>query len=161
MKKILLFISLFLIIFVACDEKTEVIEPEVTKNSINFPFESMKNGKFIAIYRNNLKINIPITFAMAKQGEVMEDSQNYDFCPDILNLRNGIANPDWFLINFNYPIIAEDSVLNKNDHPNLISYSLPKGTYIALLMDSDECNKDQYAIFDITTNDALDMGIEQ
>ena len=148
-------------IFLSCEDDSRVFEPEVTKSSIFFPFESRDNGKFMALYRNNLKINIPITFAMAKQGEVMEDSQNYDFCPDILNLRNGIANPDWFLINFNYPIVAEDSVLNKNDHPNLISYSLPKGTYIALLMDSDGCNKDQYAIFDITTNDALDMEIEQ
>ena len=46
-------------------------------------------------------------------------------------------------------------VLNQNDHPNLISYSLPMGTYLLFLMDGIDCNENQYDVFDISTNDAL------
>ena len=111
----------------------------------------------MTIYRNYSQDTIPIVFAGISTGEVLEDSQNYDFCPDIINLRNGINDQDWFLINFNHPITPEILVANQNDHPNLVSYSLPMGTYIAFTTDSDQCSKEQYAIFDINTNDAFDL----
>ena len=156
MKKISLFISLFLIIFVSCeDSQAKIIEPKVTKNSVEYPFESIKNGKFITIYRNNTSETIPITFVMAKVNEIIPNSQDYDFCPDIIKLRNGIVNPDWFIVNFNQPIVSEASILNKNDHANQISYSLPLGTYMGTVMDAEGCNKEQYGVFDVTTNDGL------
>ena len=93
--------------------------------------------------------------AMVKSGEILVDSQNYDFCPDIINLRNNIANPNWTMINFNFPITSESKIVNKNDHPNLISYSFPKGTYLAFLMNAEGCDKNQYDVFDITSNDGL------
>ena len=57
--------------------------------------------------------------------------------------------------NHNILIIPEKEVLNQNDHPNLISYSLPIGTYLLFLMDGIDCNENQYEVFDITTSDAL------
>ena len=94
---------------------------------------------------------------MVKPGEVLKNSQNIDFCPDIINLRNGVVNPNWFVVNFNIPIIAENTVLNQNDHPNLISYSFPMGTYVGFLMEAEGCNKDQYKVFDITSNDGMQL----
>ena len=157
-KFLILFVfSLFLIIFVSCQDENLVIEPEVTKDSVKYPFIDREDGKFISIYRNYTNENINIVFAMAKQQEVMPDSQNYDFCPDILNVRKGIVNADWFIVNFNYPIVAESAIPNQNDHPNLISYNLPKGTYIGFTMDSKGCDRDQYGVFDIETNNAMQL----
>ena len=92
---------------------------------------------------------------MASQQKNLNDSQNYDFCPDIINLRKGISNPNWFIVNFNYPIQPENSIVNQNDHPNLISYALPIGTYLVTLMEAEGCNEDQYEVFDIKTNDGI------
>jgi len=156
MKKLFILLSFVLIIFVGCQKETPIIEPEVTKSSVTFPFDSRDNGKFISIYRNNSADSIPITFIMTRQREVIEDSKKLDFCPDILNIRKGIELENWAIVNWNYPIIPEINVENQNDHPNLISYSLPIGTYIAFLMDADGCTKDQYSVFDIKT----DKGIE-
>ena len=157
MKKLLILVSMVLIFSLACNDENEIIEPEVSKDSIVFPFDSRNNGKFLAIYRNYSENTISVTFVMSQSREVMKNSQNYDFCPDLLNIRNGI-NTDWVPINLNLPIIPEDNVQNKNDHPNLVSYTLPMGTYVALLMDGENCNKDQYHIFDIKTNDAMNSG---
>ncbi len=154
MKKLLIVFSMALILSLACNNEDEIIEPEVSEDSIVFPFDSRNNGKFFVIYRNYSDNTIPITLVMRKSTEVMKNSQNYDFCPDLLNVRNGI-NTDWTPINLNLPIIPEDNVENKNDHPNLVSYTLPMGTYVALLMNGENCNKDQYHIFDIKTNDAM------
>ena len=155
MKKILVITTLMLFLFLGCEEKQNIYEPKVTADSLEYSFTSKENGKFVAIYRNQTNKTIPITFAMAKQREIMEDSQNYDFCPDIINFRKGTVSPDWFVVNLNLPIMPENSVLNQNDHPNLVSYKLPQGTYIGFVMDAEGCNDDQFDVFDITSNDAL------
>ncbi len=157
MKKILILLPIIFIVLLGCSEDKFLYEPEVTSNSIDLPFESKKNGKVSFIYRNNSADSIPITLAMAKQRAVLEDSQSFDFCPDIINLRNGIVNPDWFVVNFNIAIIPEISILNQNDHPNLVSYSFPMGTYVAFLMEAQGCNKEQYEVFDITSNDSVQI----
>ncbi|MBC78705.1 MAG: hypothetical protein CL745_03770 [Chloroflexi bacterium] len=155
MKKIFFILPLVFVILFACGDETKIFEPKVTADSLEYSFTSKENGKFVAIYRNQTNKTIPITFAMAKQREIMEDSQNYDFCPDIINFRKGTVSPDWFVVNLNLPIVPENSVLNRNDHPNLVSYKLPQGTYIGFVMDAEGCNDDQFDVFDITSNDAL------
>ena len=155
MKKIFFILPLVFVILFACGDETKIFEPKVTADSLEYSFTSKKNGKFVAIYRNQTNKTIPITFAMAKQREIMKDSQNYDFCPDIINFRKGTVNPDWFVVNLNLPIVPENSILNQNDHPNLVSYKLPQGTYIGFVMDAEGCNDDQFDVFDITSNDAL------
>ena len=146
-----------LIFSLACSNEAEIIEPEVSEDSIVFPFDSRDNGKFLTIYRNYSDKTIPITFALIKQNEIFENSQNYDFCPDIMNIRKGINSTDWILINYNLAIVSEKSVQNINDHPNLVSYSLPKGTWIAFLMERAECNEDQYEVIDILTNEGVQI----
>ena len=157
MKKILILLPIIFIILLGCNDEKTLYEPEVKIDSIEIPIKSLKNGKVGFIYRNYSSESIPITLVMAKQREVMENSQNFDFCPDIINLRNGVVNPNWFVVNFNIPIIAENAVLNQNDHPNLISYSFPMGTYVGFLMEAEGCNKDQYKVFDITSNDGVTL----
>ncbi len=155
MKKILVITTLMLFLFLGCEEKQNIFEPRVSENSIEFPFEEKDHGKFMSIFRNNSNDSIPISLVMASQQKVLNDSQNYDFCPDIINLRKGISNPNWFIVNFNYPIQPENSIVNQNDHPNLISYALPIGTYLVTLMEAEGCNEDQYEVFDIKTNDGI------
>ena len=141
--------------FIGCEDDALIIEPKVSIDSVDFTFENRENGRFMSIYRNNAEQGIPITFVMAKQREVLPDSQDYNFCPDIQNYRKGVVNPDWFVVNHNILMTPEREVLNQNDHPNLISYSLPMGTYLLFLMDGIDCNENQYDVFDISTNDAL------
>ena len=45
--------------------------------------------------------------------------------------------------------IPESEVQNQNDHPNLVSYNLPVGTYLVLLMDSTSCTRENHIIFDV------------
>ena len=45
--------------------------------------------------------------------------------------------------------IPESEVPNQNDHPNLVSYNLPVGTYLLLLMDSKSCTRENHIIFDV------------
>ena len=155
MKKILILLPIVFILLLGCNEETSIYEPEVKLDSLNLPFESRENGKVLFIYRNNSTESIPITLAMVKPGEVLKNSQNIDFCPDIINARKGAIKPDWFIVNFNIPIVPESSVLNQNDHPNLVSYSFPKATYVGFLMTAEGCNKDQYDVFDITTDEGI------
>ena len=92
---------------------------------------------------------------VTNNNNVMPDSQNLDFCEGIDALRNGKSVLEWTVINHNYSFIPESNVENQNDHPGIISYSLPKGTYIVMLTDSSQCNTDNYAVFDVKTNDGL------
>ena len=94
-----------------------------------------------------------ITLAYTQKS--FDDSQNYDFCNDIQNFRRGIITSEWIMINAKHPVIAEVSVPNQNDHPNLISYSLPMGTYLGFISEAEQCYKEQYDVFNITTNEAF------
>ena len=73
---------------------------------------------------------------MLSQNEVIADSSNKDFCNEVNAIRKGIALENVIPINLNLLVENEKSVLNQNDHPNLVSYSFPKGTYMILLMNS-------------------------
>ena len=140
-----------------CGEKeVPIIEPNISKDMIEFPFEEIENGKFTAIYRNNTEDSVPITLVMLSQNEVIKDSSNKDFCNEINAIRKGIALENVIPINLNLLVENENSVINQNDHPNLVSYSFPKGTYMILLMNSTSCNRDNYVTFDVKTNDGIE-----
>lgn len=155
MYKKLILLPLIFLVFISCQDEIKILEPKVFADSIEFPFESRKNGKFMTIFRNNTNESISFSLIMVKQGEVLKDSQKIDFCPDVNNIKKNIVLPDWFMVNFNIAVVPESSVGNPNDHPNLVSYALPKGTYLLINMDTEECNNNTYEVFDITTNEAM------
>ena len=155
MKKIFILLGSIFLVLTACSEEIKIYEPNVYQDSVDFPFETRDHGKFLSIFKNESENTIPITLIMKSDRTILSDSQNYDFCPVITNIRNGIAVTDWMIINLNYPIISEGSIENKNDNPNLISYSLPKGTYSIFTMDNNDCNRNQYSVFDILTDDGI------
>ena len=74
-------------------------------------------------------------------------------CEGINAIRSNKIVLEWTVLNYNYPIIPNSAVENENDTPNLISYNLPKGTYIITLMDEIKCSKENYKVFDITSNE--------
>ena len=79
--------------------------------------------------------------------------KNLDMCEGINAIRSNKIVLEWTVLNYNYPIIPNSAVENENDTPNLISYNLPKGTYIITLMDEIKCSKENYKVFDITSNE--------
>ena len=152
MKKKLFIPLLFIFLFVfACSESTNVFEPEVSSTKIDFPFESRENGKFTAIYQNKTQESISYSLVLvSKVGSVLENSNNLDFCEGVNALRSNKVILEWTVLNLNYSIIPNSKIENINDNPNLVSYNLPKGTYIVMLMDQETCTNDSYSIFDIT-----------
>ena len=70
-------------------------------------------------------------------------------------IRNNKGVEEWTPINFNINMVSENNVPNQNDHPNLISYSLPMGTYLGFISEAEQCYKEQYDVFNITTNEAF------
>ena len=152
---ILLFILVFSVI--ACgNDRPEIYEPVFTEDKIEFPFTELDKGKFTVIYRNYTEDRISYSLILAStSGSLLENSQDLDYCEGISAIRDGKLIKEWVIINFNYSSVSEMSIPNQEDHPNLVSYNLPKGTYILALQDSPTCNKDNYVIFDVKTNDAM------
>tara|TARA_Y100000996_G_scaffold403979_1_gene377531 strand:+ start:477 stop:971 length:495 start_codon:yes stop_codon:yes gene_type:complete len=152
MRKKLIISLLFLFLFIfACGEDINIYEPEISSTRIDFPFEERKSGKFSVIYQNISEDSVNYNLALvSKPGAIIENSNSLDFCEGIIALRQGKQVLEWILINLNYSAVPESTVLNENDHPNLVSYNLPKGTYAVMLTDSEICNKDNYKIFNIT-----------
>ena len=158
MKKTLSILALCLLTFIACsDNEAKVYEPVLSKEKIEFPFESLEDGMFSVIYRNYDDQIIPIHLHLVSEvGEVIEDSKELDFCQDVMSIRNGRFIPNWTMINGNFAVIPESAVPNQNDHPNLVSYNLPMGTYIILLDGPETCSRENYVTFDITTNKVIE-----
>ena len=148
--------SLFIFVL-GCEEEKKMYETALYEDKIEFPFEEIDNGKFMNIFRNYHKDSVSLSVVLLnKDREVLPNSQNLDYCEGINALRNGKQVLEWIIINYNVSFIPENEVPNQNDHPGLISYNLPKGTYLVLLNDSEDCNKNNYAIFDVITNDAIE-----
>ena len=155
-KVLLLFFSMFFIIIACSNEENVVYEPTISTDKIEFPFENISNGNFQTIFRNYDNESISFSVIMVPNGAIIEDSQNKDFCEGVLALRNNKQVMEWTPINFNQLAVAESQVPNENDHPNLISYRFPKGTYLVMLLGANNCSKDNYVVFDVLTNDALE-----
>ncbi len=157
MKKVLSLILLSLLIFLfGCEEEKKMYETALYEDKIEFPFEEIDNGKFINIFRNYHEDSVSLSVVLL-DSELLPNSQNLDYCEGITAIRNGKQVLEWIIINFNISFVPENQVENQNDHPGLISYNLPKGTYLVMLNDSEDCNKNNYAIFDVKSNNDVSM----
>ena len=150
-------LSSILFIFIGCDESKPIFETYLYEDKIEFPFEEIDNGKFVNIFRNMHDESIPLSVVMLTQNEVLIDSQSLDYCEGVNALREGKNVLEWTIINHNYSFIPESTVVNQNDHPGFISYSFPKGTYMIMMMNQSECNKNNYVIFDVNTNEGTEI----
>jgi len=150
MKKIFFILPLVFVILFACGEETKILEPELTIDSIQFPKE-LDDGRVIVIYRNYEEESIPFSLFLLNQ-TIIPNSDKEDFCEGVTAYRNGKAVKDWTPINYNYSMMPESQVENQNDHPNLISYNFPVGTYLIMLMDPKSCSKENYVVFDVKRN---------
>jgi hypothetical protein len=156
-KKILVILFCSFFSLISCESDTiSIYQPNFTEDKIDFPFTEIDDGRFVTIYRNNTEDNISYSLIMVSQGNLIAQSQDQDYCEGVTALRNSKDVKEWIPINFNYSAISENSILNKNDHPNQISYSLPKGTYLLMLQDSKICNRDNHVIFDVKRNKAFE-----
>ena len=155
--KRLIIISSVLFIFFGCSETTTIYESYLYQDKIEFPFEEIDNGRFITIFRNIHNETISLSLVMLTQNEVLKDSQSLDYCEGVNALRNGKNVLEWTIINHNYSFVPESSVENQNDHPGMVSYSFPKGTYMIMMMNQSECNRDNYVIFDVKTNEGINI----
>ena len=155
--KRIIILSTILFIFFGCSDTKPIHESYLYQDKIEFPFEEIDNGKFITIFRNLHNESISLSVVMLTQNEVLKDSQSLDYCEGVNALRNGKNVLEWTIINHNYSFIPESSVENQNDHPGMISYSFPKGTYMIMMMNQSECNRDNYVIFDVNTNEGIEL----
>ena len=151
LKKILFVTILLLFVFSCGNSGAKIIEPTLTNKTIDFPEEKIDDGQFVAIYRNNHFDSVQMSMLILKDS-IIPDSSNLDFCMGVDAIRGGKAVKEWSPINFNYNMVSETNVENQNDHPNLISYNLPVGTYLVMLMNADSCSRENYDVFDVTKN---------
>ena len=158
MKKYVIILIFLPFLFISCgDKEPGIYETLVSDVKIEFPFKEIDNGKFVNIFNNSGSELVSISVVMLSNGVVILDSQSKDFCEGVLALRDGKNIAEWIVINHNFSVIPSKEILNENDHPNLISYSLPMGTYMVMLMDEEPCNKNKYVIFDVKTNDGIQV----
>ncbi len=150
MKKIALVVFLLLFVF-SCEAENKILEPSLTKEKIEFPKKELDQGEFMAIFRNQTDDSIAFNLIMVSN-DITKDQDSLDYCEGVNALRQGKQILEWAPINFNFSAIPESAVENQNDHPNLISYNLPVGTYLLMLVDSDSCSKDNYTVFNVKGN---------
>ena len=154
-KKILVILFCSFFSLISCESDTiSIYQPNFTEDKIDFPFTEIEDGRFSVIYRNNTKEIIPYSLIMLQNN--IEDSQNQDYCEGVNALRNGKNVKEWTPINDNYSVMIENPALDDSDHPNGVSYNLPKGTYLLMIQDSEICNRDNHVIFDVKGNKAFE-----
>ena len=154
MKKTFLLIGILIISIISCSDTQTTYEVEIAADEINWPFEEIDNGKFNVLLRNSSINDIRMLLLYFGQ-QIILDKDQKDFCPIIESVNSGTV-PEEVTIFTQINIINEQNVQNKNDHPNFVSYSLPKGSYVFFADKFDSCNKDSYITFDVKTMDAFD-----
>ena len=154
MKKFFLLIGIFLIFIISCSDTNTSYEVEMDAEEINWPFESIDNGKFTVLFKNSTQPKFQMSLGYLGV-EIIPNKDQKDFCPIIESVNSGTV-PEGVTIFTQINVINEQNVENKNDHPNFVSYSLPKGSYIIFADKFDKCNKDSYVTFDVKTMDAFD-----
>ena len=153
MKKFFLLIGILLIFIISCSDTNSSYEVEMSGEEINWPFESIDNGKFTVLFKNSAPNNFQMTLGYLGQ-QIIPNKDQKDFCPLIESIKNGTA-PTEVTIFTQINLVSEPNVPNKNDHPNFVSYSLPKGSYLVFTDNFDKCNNDYYVTFDVKTMDAF------
>ncbi|MFL2654100.1 MAG: hypothetical protein ACJ0J5_07090 [Dehalococcoidia bacterium] len=155
MKNLFILSLVFIFFIIGCSEETFIYEPEINNDKLSFPFEERDGGKLGVIVRNLSSKIEPINMFLITR-DVITDVKNQDYCNEVSKIREGRFIPEWTAINSNLPMMPESEVTNQNDHPNLISYNLPKGTYLLMLNHSETCSRDNYITFIIKTNSAFE-----
>ena len=155
MKKFFLLIGILLIFIISCSDTNTSYEVEMDAEEINWPFESIDNGKFTVLFKNSSINDIRMLLLYFGQ-EIISDKDQKDFCPQIELINNGVRSEGPALIN-DLNLVSDQRISNQNDHPNFVSYSLPKGSYVLFADKFDTCNKDSYVTFDVKTMDAFDL----
>ena len=155
MKKTFLLIGILIISIISCSDTQTTYEVEIAADEINWPFEEIDNGKFNVLLRNSSINDIRMLLLYFGQ-QIILDKDQKDFCPQMESIKNGIVPEGTILIN-DLNIQQEQNVPNQNDHPNFVSYSLPKGSYVFFADKFDSCNKDSYITFDVKTMDAFEL----
>ena len=155
MKKFFLLIGILLIFIISCSDTNSSYEVEMSGEEINWPFESIDNGKFTVLFKNSSINDIRMLLVYFGQ-QIIFDKDQKDFCPQMELIKNGIVQGETLVIN-DLNLEQEQNVPNQNDHPNFVSYSLPKGSYVFFADKFDSCNKDSYITFDVKTMDAFEL----
>ena len=155
MKKVFLSIGILLIFIISCSDTKKSYEVEMSGEEINWPFESIDNGKFTVLYRNSSPNDFRMMLVYFGQ-QIILDKDQKDFCPQIELINNGVRSEGPALIN-DLNLVSDQRIPNQNDHPNFVSYSLPKGSYVFFADKFDSCNKDSYITFDVKTMDAFEL----
>ena len=153
MKKIFLTIGILLIFIISCSDTQTTYEVEIAADEINWPFEEIDNGKYNVLLRNSSINDIRMLLLYFGQ-QIILDKDQKDFCPQMELIKSGVVPQGAVLIN-DLNLVQEQNVLNENDHPNFVSYRLPKGSYVVFADKFDKCNNDSYVTFDVNTMDAF------
>ena len=155
MKKKFLSIGILLIFIISCSDTGNSYEVEMATDEINWPFEDIDSGKFGVLYRNSSINDLRILLVYFGQ-QIIFDKDQKDFCPQMELIKSGVV-PEGILVINDLNLEQEQNVPNQNDHPNFVSYSLPKGSYVVFADKFDTCNKDSYITFDVNTMDAFNL----
>ena len=153
MKKVFLSIGILLIFIISCSDTGNSYEVEMSTDEINWPFEEIDNGTFTVLFRNSSINDLRILLVYFGQ-QIIIDKDQKDFCPQMELIKSGVVTGGPVVIN-DLNLEQEQKVPNKNDHPNFVSYNLPKGSYVVFADKFDTCNKDSYITFDVKTMDAF------
>ena len=154
MKKTFLLIGILIISIISCSDTQTTYEVEIAADEINWPFEEIDNGKFNVLLRNSSINDIRMLLLYFGQ-QIIFDKDQKDFCPQMELIKNGVVPGGALIIN-DLNLEQEQNVPNPNDHPNFVSYNLPKGSYVVFADKYDSCNKDSYITFDVKTMEAFD-----
>ena len=153
MKKKFLFIGILLIFIISCSDTNPSYEVEMSGEEINWPFESIDNGKFTVLFKNSTQPKFQMSLGFLGE-QIIPNKDQKDFCPQMELIKSGVV-PGGILVINDLNLEQEQNVPNQNDHPNFVSYSLPKGSYIIFTDKFDKCNNDSYVTFDVNTMDAF------
>ena len=155
MKKIFLFVGILLIFIISCSDEIKSYDIEVGGSETSWPFKDIDNGKFTVLFKNSSINDIRMLLVYFGQ-QIIFDKDQKDFCPQMELIKSGVV-PEGILVINDLNLEQEQNVPNQNDHPNFVSYSLPKGSYVVFADKFDTCNKDSYVTFDVKTMDAFDL----
>ena len=62
MKKFFLFVGILLIFIISCSDTKKNYEVEMGAEEINWPFESIDNGKFTVLFKNSSDYDLNMKF---------------------------------------------------------------------------------------------------
>ena len=82
MKKFFLLIGILLIFIISCSDTKKSYEVEMSGEEINWPFESIDNGKFTVLFRNSSLNDMRMILVYFGQ-QIIFDKDQKNFCPQL------------------------------------------------------------------------------